>query len=958
MADKITSVEILSKQDYKTVEVLGLLPTDRDPSAWLRMVARTFAAYKGVDVTKSISAYIDGFHILNDIDDIKTHNHGFYTFIIEKGSGFIDDQFIGFKDNVLVKYPKQQFLPNHEYWIVLQYNWLLQADYNMAYFEVIPPDLFVDGEMIKIRGFKINTAGDIELLPDDLDDQFANNFKKIFELSSEKVMDSIESISFQYLNYDPTENKFDISCKSGDFVYLDYITGKYFPARSCTKRLDKAVGLYLKDITNNKDYVIHSGFVDFSNTRWSIHPDRIYLKNLEPGASYFLADNCVIGDVANPFYNDTLAMSSTDPGKISTKFYPGLVRTGYAVEHDKMYIQLDYTTEMDTQNLLELFGDKERFDIRYQDYYKYYALLEDQKFIINKIAEKNSSSSALTTEIENLKTAISTQQTTLTDSYTNYTSKKDALQNNIDNYDNTDNFKNIFYRYSYNIQYNMINEIYNDKLFNNMGYLSDNYSGILNNLITDITSIVTNDAKDNYNDSTNTSNTENLIGLAINNVKVDIGDLFNNVNLLTNLIADDNQVNDTDNNINTKSLKTIFNDYSKKSITTDNFILNLKKFYDVDDDGKESGFFKIIENNINDNLVNLNTDFEPISYYIFDISNDLIYVFSMSYSKIEHTYYKTDEILDTDLIFDETKLENDSSNPNILQSNSDYESNSTKNSITGTYSISPNTNKYIKLESYDKLKIIFDKTIFNAYQIKSLINYLKQIILEIISKISEYKTNEPNINVIQTYTDSIDSSLDTFNTKKQDLSDNHKDTLIQIIKLYDLNQQKSNLDSLETKLNNNITTYTNELANLNNQITEYKTSLGDDLDFNIPTKSIFMINNYERIIYNYTYITNRLKIKYTEQKVVEDRIKISKNALTEVLSKVPVNKALEEQLENLIASYNALLNEINNEIKSLTDEYNIIRIGSLGLDPIAHDDPNFSDDGYAIYDLDCLNSVE
>ena len=105
------ATEVTTRKDYQKIERLGLLPTDRDPSAWLRTVSRTFAAYKQVDVEKDIVAYIDGFWILNDkFDDgdrIKS--------LIQKGSCFIDSQFIGFTDNILYKYSKSNLNPGSKY---------------------------------------------------------------------------------------------------------------------------------------------------------------------------------------------------------------------------------------------------------------------------------------------------------------------------------------------------------------------------------------------------------------------------------------------------------------------------------------------------------------------------------------------------------------------------------------------------------------------------------------------------------------------------------------------------------------------------------------------------------------------------------------------------------------------------------------------------------------------------
>jgi hypothetical protein len=969
----IPSYEIISENDYKQVEVLGLLPTDRDPSAWLRMVARVFAAYKGVDVTKSVSAYIDGLHILNDEDNIVNYDPAYYTFIIEEGACFIDDQFIGFKDNVLVKFPKLQFLPGHEYWLVLQYNWLMQADYPMAHFEVIPPDLFNDSEMLKVRGFKINNDGSFQLLPDDLDDQFAQNFHKILNLAAEKVMDSVESVRFQYLNYDPEENKIDPSCKSGDFVYMDYVSGKYKPARSCTKRLDKAVGLYLKDITNNKDYIIHSGFVDFSNPRWNIHPDRIYLKNLEPGAEYYLADNCIIKDTVNPFYDDELQMQSVDPGKISTKFYPGLVRVGYAVAHDQMYIQLDYTSEIDVQNILELFGDKERFDIRYQDYYRYYALLEDQQFIIDYLTKTNDTMATLTDEIEDIQDEISSTETTFVDNYVVYTAKDDSLNNKINAFDNKDNYEKSLLRYSYNIQNNMMNNLYNENLFKFISDIAYNVrvelegyvSGVFDTNSSDSSNIINSNKKSNFDNSGSTSNPDgNYLKVSLNNVYSDVDNLTKTIKFFDLLLKDENKINAPDFGAsNLDSLTTKIKEYKNHSINTSSFIDYLNGLYNKTDSGEETGYLVKIRKKLYEYLTDLQIDFKPVIYYIYDTSNYSNFTFTYTMNKFEHTYYEITNSFTTDEIFtrDTNNTEYEaypSDDYYSLKSGTDYTENSTTNSLSGTYTASDDIYNYFKIEGYSDLREYYEKTIMKSLKVLALVEMVIEIIKNLKEKLLEYINTEGIIDSVSAFEDNINNSISEIKTKTNEFLDSYRDVLNTAIKLENLRNQNDFLNKILNKLNSDYDDYNALLLQIQNDITNLKNALGKDLDFNIPTKSIFMISNYQRIIYNYTYITNRLKIKYKELKVVNDRIEIAHKARTKVQSKVPVNENLLEQLNYIIDSYTALKNEIENEIKSLTDEYNKIRTSYLGLEPIAHNDPNFDDGGYAVFDLDCLDTVE
>jgi len=110
--------------------VVGLQPDSRMPHDWLRMVARVFTAYSSKTLTKSISAYIDGFHlILLSPPDVS----GSATIGVTDGSAFVDDQFIGFLDTIddtvvdaesKIEFNVNYMMTNEEYYIVLCYTWV------------------------------------------------------------------------------------------------------------------------------------------------------------------------------------------------------------------------------------------------------------------------------------------------------------------------------------------------------------------------------------------------------------------------------------------------------------------------------------------------------------------------------------------------------------------------------------------------------------------------------------------------------------------------------------------------------------------------------------------------------------------------------------------------------------------------------------------------------------------
>jgi hypothetical protein len=219
-------------------------------------------------------------------------------------------------------------------------------------------------------------------------------------------------------------------------------------------------------------------------------------------------------------------------------------------------------------------------------------------------------------------------------------------------------------------------------------------------------------------------------------------------------------------------------------------------------------------------------------------------------------------------------------------------------------------------------------------------------------------------NIIDNYIDNYNTTI-TYSYSLNDVFTNIKSvfgTKNQVMheKIYNdtLKHFKDHLSNYYLQINNKLTENITNTANINAEITNLQQLLNEVIDYEKPVKSIFSLSNYQRIIYNYSYLTQRLKIKYFERDKVKDDIEIINNKLIELYSQPVPDQGLIHELENLKASFEALLNEINYEISTMTEEYNKIRTSYLGLDPIAEDDPNFDPGKYAITDLDCLETVE
>ena len=944
--------EIKNNEDYKQVEVLGLLPTARDPSQWLRMVARVFAAYKGVDVTQSIVAYIDGFQtsIEEDGND--------YKFYIKKGGCFIDDQFIGFKDDIIIKEPKINYLPGKRYFLVLQYQWAMEFNYNMAHFKTIEESLFDPGTMLKIQAFEITSAGELNILPSDLDDQFADNFKKIFTLAADKVMDSVESLKFHYIDFTPDNTKVDSSCKSGDFVFLDYVSGKYFPARSCTKRMDKGVGIYLKDNTNNYDYVIYSGIVDFSDPRWIIDPSREYLKILEPGSSYYLADNCTQTNV----YDPTTNQPEIDRGKISTKFYPGLVRVGYALTETSMFIQLDFTSDMNMQNLLELFGDKDKFDIRYKDFYEYYELVTRFRDSVTVGDNLNNLITNITNSINDLDTNIHNQLSISNTSKSNYNTSKNSLLNIYSGLDYKTQYTGITNEYTKTF----INTLKTYMLDNNsFDYIFDNFdniSKIVKNYIDNIQSIW------NSLKAANSHISVTDIGTDINNSITYLNNYYNDLIYLKQLFSDSSYASSALTN-GERKIKVILDDYFNHNDTKTNTLTSIENYIKYDDTNSIYGYLYTKLLSI---LNTTNSLYDQIKdYYSDQMNKDNIRDDEFSINQIKITineWYNPDKYLPLSDIHDSSATsykwtETEFENEKLLFEYS--------NNITITNYAYPTDPIYINIydnkSTSDKTEILYNATKTIYGQILQSIDTVNKTIENILkgyellngyySMINIYDSYRSDINVSRFKTN-IDNNLNTWENALIDFSDKKRTADLDKLKLENLKSLKNYLNDYLNELNTLNSANVSNMAEIQTEINQKQAALGEDLDENNPIKSIFEISNYQRIIYNYTYITQRLKIKYFERKIIDDRIEIIDQKLIEVTSQVIVDQGIVTDLQNLRASYSALQEQINFEIKTLTEEYNKIRTTYLGLEPISDDNPDFDDGGYAVSNLDCLETAE
>jgi len=909
------SVEIFSTEDYKKVEKLGLLPTDRDPSGWLRMVARVFAAYKEVDLDQTIVSYISGFWILNKSE---LSDGNYWKFVIQKGTAFIDDQFIGFIDDLVVRFPKNKFFPGQRYWLVLYYKWSYEFNYNLGEIKAIAPEEWDPNHMLRIASFSILPDGNIDLDPQDLDDQYASNFKKLFQIASDKLLDSLDLVKFQYEAYGADEMMMDPTCKSGDFVFLDYITGKYLPARACTKRFDKSIGIYLKDGSNNKDYIIISGIIDFSEPRWKIDPERNYLTNLEPGTSYYLMDAC-LEDEVDPDYKDR--------GKIAPYFYPGTVRVGYSLGRTKFFVRMDYTSELNMQNFIEVFGDSERFMQKYQDFYAYFTKQAELKYII----ENQTGLSEYFTGLDQLKSGLNDE---ITQSDARLASNKASYDNQVQAtiFDNATDFNNK------NLAYTKYNNQYYDRA---RDILSVTFTTSLNDLLnTGVTKLT--EWEDDISDQSVDFTTEEF-----NTLNSQIANLTNDIAKIKRLYQDTivcvqgGQLQEVGTTV-LNSIQTILDNYYNGDITAD---------------GLKTALYNLISEDPQGTLVRITKECTDI------ISQSRSYIYSFEFaSKHKDLYYKNSDIsivLDSTIYTKYTTL---STTP-YGEGNCVAVPTTSVQTISTIQKTGDDLTKYPIDDYPDRTFNILKDYVYAVEAAKNLISVTRLL----RSRIDTLYSQVDAIEIMRTTRDTspeistINSNFDTYFANTDSITDFKKALDNEQVHNSALKYERDSIDDFSKEYNDIISQMDLDKATISNEINTLANLLGEQLDQETPIRSIFTLNNFQRIIYNYSYLAQRIKIKFNDLITVNNSIQIIENQIEVVINTPPINQALLTDLEKLRDAYNAVKSEIEYELTTMQEEFNKIRTESLGEPAIEinFNDPQDFDPGpYAVTDLDCLITSE
>lgn len=935
---------INSLEDFGEIDVVGLQPDDRLPNDYLRMVARIFAAYRESPLEKAVVAYIDGFQIHAEDNTIDQT----YDFTINGGSCFIDDQFVGFLDNMLIKEPYASFAAGRDYSIVVYYEWINITPPMRPVIKFITydgPESIDDQTMLEIGRFTITPQREFIMQPQDLTGLYLQNFVKLFSNIEENILENIDIFKFQYMVI--PDSSISPETSSGDFVFFDFVDGYYKPARACTKQFDKAIGLYLRNKSSGSNYLIFGGIVEIDANKYEIPEDNIQLLNLERGATYYLEDGCTetdkykLGSERQQYADKTLFPeigelgvyyidSSTDiawvwnpnktkldddgnpildadgnivigdydvaspqpeledkRGKITTRFFPSTVRVGFAIDHKTLSINLDFSSELNVMNILELVGNSSQFKEHYDAYKAYYEYISKIALSSAWLGELQQENDTLSNDIQNALTNKTALETTVSEK-----------QNTFDNYSENYLIDDVKLEADLSLALTTAGKIQMDT--ENWRSLEDIAIKLANEIFTTAT-------------------------LAQQNLEEFDAFIADPANL------DINKISESEIKIQAQILSANLND-SFTNIFNGSFEMGYA-FYDVfymDVLNTAATSLQQALNEKNSNsiasILNIvrswSIEMEP--YFKYDYAQNNIDDYQNLYADISNVIEKL-------IFFNAPRIQVPPSAAGDLQGEAGI----------------------IDADFRTILKLVNDLNFFwnKLYNLISLFyNYMSFVIYPFLNKAQFSTSNYPNRTQ-----DNIDASEQNqasliqyineriaYNNDKQALykelkiAENQLDEII-----YEINELYDRIGVVSDK----ISTTDNEIQGwqIEKSSLESQDGIYARMEQEQPISSIFYLSNLQRVQYNYTYLTIRLKTKYTILRNVYSNIERIDQLIADLGDQVLADQVLLSELIRLKSSYNVVAQQIAVEIESMRAEYNRIRIEYYGLPPIAQGDETFDE---------------
>ncbi len=971
--------ELLRLEDYNEVQILGLEPKDRQPHDYLRMVAKIFNSFKNIDPEVTVSSYLSGFvtNIL-DVGDAFRYN-------IEKGTCYIDDQFIGFTEDVSFTKEKSFFVNNLDYFLVLKYQYSTQFPGPVPQFDFTTENGFDPAHMLKILKFKVEGTGLLAkaiAYPQNLDNLYMENFPKLFELLESKVVESMDIMKYQFYKVNLEELYVNTleptrSCKSGDIVYLDTVDKTYKPARACNKRLDKAVGIYLYNPTNNDHMIITAGLVDFSKD-FLLDPSNLILENLEAGRSYYLLDGCTETN-----YEYETAAGKEVAGKMSTRFYPGTVIVGYAIDNTNFMIDFNYSAEMNIQNIMEIIGMPEEYSERFEVFYNYYIATESKERL---------------TELEAiLQIRKGTLIENLDDKITEVQDKEDQTLLELNVYNSvtmsptvTDaNLRTYFDNFFDSLGASQGEDILTDSIIYKGQQFVPAFKDMINECITALNGIIT---VLNGVDSITTpgsyyfTNDDDLISIQSGkpNQRSASGNLedYDLQTIRDWAIADLIRIKRAQILTHTIAERPLFYAADADNVITTTVIAHKAQpsnYNSLVERVAKSGHAEIAQDNINRSAVdyltgdtlqwgnNVVQTYKTNTTTMKTALGNIVNKFTAMLSKLDAVLIEINN-LDASGLTDSANTSTPLSFMNHINSLKDYLFDRTYNdagnlpdqisALVGQAELIDRADLYSTSNKNSHMSALF-KISDNVYRVDYCAKQFQHILQENIIPYINQLTSQSNHTTVM---DTAITKMNTYITERN----TYETTMYSKFQLYTeakMQEDKSVLDRIQ--LQAEVDKAVSDLSVINTitlpgfttQILELDSTLLARINEETSIHEIFYLSNHERKIYNYTYITLRLRLKYKNQVVISNNILIISDKLFLLKNEPIPDYELIIKLEGAQLAYQSILNTLNEEIRSMVFEYNDIRANQFGIEPIVEGDENFDDGGFANPDLDCFAST-
>ncbi len=242
-------------------------------------------------------------------------------------------------------------LPNKNYKVVLSYEYISQFESNSARLRFETDETAIDEPYLLIATFSTDAYGLVhqtlpinersvekfkhyvikeettsngetqnlyylkDINPQYLDKKYMANHKNLFiHLRSQLLSILSETKLANTFHCRPITEKIDPSVSSGDMVYYDGYSKRWYPAEVSRQDFDRVHGLYLKNASEGTDMLFTSGIIEISDEYVIMDSENQVLRNLIPGAEYFLAEDTDSALSVAPFID---TMEITDAREIN-----------------------------------------------------------------------------------------------------------------------------------------------------------------------------------------------------------------------------------------------------------------------------------------------------------------------------------------------------------------------------------------------------------------------------------------------------------------------------------------------------------------------------------------------------------------------------------------------------------------------------------------------------------------